>query len=187
MIATPALRDTPGGELAAWTHMWMVAASLTLEHLEDSWVDAEPASSIGGRDALSLVVIDAVRNVYRGAKATLPRDSPALARFDGAHPQLVRIRDFFEHFDEYVAGRGRIQQKAGTPADEGIGMQWKRSASGGPSGHTMVIAVREGGERAEYEVNATLAVKAAQMLARAVLEHAGLLDARHVGACRYCR
>lgn len=185
-MSVPPTRHTPAGELAAWTHMWMVAATQTLGHLEDSWDDDEPLSSIGARDALCLVVIDAVRNVYRGARAALPHDAEALARFEEALPQLVRIRDFFEHFDEYVAGRGRVQRDADTLPDHRVGMELRRSASDGAGGHSMTFAVREGEEHAKYEVSPRAAVRAAQRLARDVLEHTGLLDERHLAACQAC-
>jgi hypothetical protein len=187
MTAAASPRNTQDGELAAWTHMWMASAALTLELLQSSWNDEEPASSIGRRDALSIVVIDAVRNAYRGAMAVLPNDAAAVTAFETSQPQLVRIRDFFEHFDEYVKGRGKVQKKAQTPCDSVIGMGWKRSASSGEGDHTMVFAVREGTTHAEYEVDAAAAVRAVQPLVRAVMQEAGLLDARHLAACPYCR
>lgn len=187
MTAATSPRYTQDGELAAWTHMWMVSAVLTLGLLQDSWNDEEPASSIGRRDALSIVVIDAVRNAYRGAKAALPNNAAVVTAFETSQPQLVRMRDFFEHFDEYVMGRGKVQKGAQTPRDSVIGMEWKRSASTGEGDHTMVFAVREGTTHAEYEVDAAAAVRAVQPLVRSVMQQASLLDSRHLAACPYCR
>lgn len=180
MTAAASPRYTQDGELAAWTHMWLVSGALTLELLQNSWDDEQPASSIGRRDALSIVVIDAVRNAYRGAKASLPSNAAAVTAFERSQPQLVRMRDFFEHFDAYIKGRGNVQKEAQTPRDSVIGMEWKRSASSGEGHHTMVFAVREGTTHAEYEVDAAAAV-------RAVMQEVGLLDSRHLAACPYCR
>jgi hypothetical protein len=49
----------------------MCAAALTLEHLETRWDEESLATSIGERDALSLVIVTAIRNTYRGGCVVL--------------------------------------------------------------------------------------------------------------------
>jgi hypothetical protein len=46
-----------------WT-TWAAAAVLTLAQMDAVWDDADSAGSVGARDALALVLVDAVRNTY---------------------------------------------------------------------------------------------------------------------------
>lgn len=178
-------------ELARWTHLWLAAAVSTLEHLESIWDEEDPVRSLGRRDALSLVVIDAVRNVYRGGLAVLgPEDSNILA-FEERAGGMKDLRDRLEHFDSYLEGRGFAQTGGyGRPPlalDGAIGLRLVMSAGGGPGGHTITVAVVEAhGNEEEFVFESRSVVDAARRLGGACLEAAGLMDERHRERCSTC-
>jgi hypothetical protein len=57
-----------------------------------------------------MLFVDALRNVVRGATRILGEGHGALVAFNTAVPDLVTIRNIYEHFDEYVEGTGRSQR-----------------------------------------------------------------------------
>lgn len=176
-------------ETARWTHAWMCAAAITLTSLEAAWDDESPAASVGARDALTLVLVDAVRNAYRGAAAVLGSDHSALQTFERAVPSLKDLRDSLEHFDAYLRGTGHRQPQPSGPdaqADQAAPMTVVASAGGGPQGHTVQVAVREKTGTQTYEFATGTAVNAARTLARTALEHTGLYNQRHAAECRHC-
>jgi len=59
-------------------------------------------------DALSLVVIDAINNTYRGARAVVGPIAPSIVRFEKAVPDIRNLRNRLEHFDAYLRGRGTL-------------------------------------------------------------------------------
>jgi hypothetical protein len=176
-------------EIARWTHAWMCAAATILHGLEAAWDDESPAASVGTRDALTLVLVDAVRNTYRGAAAVLGSDHSAVQTFEQAVPGLKDLRDSLEHFDAYLRGTGHRQPALAGPdaqADQGAPMAVVDSAGGGPQGHTVQVAVREKTGTQTYQFATGTAVSAARTLARTALEHVGLYNEHHAAACRHC-
>lgn len=139
-MASPEVKE----ELARWTHMWFAAAHATLENLEGHWDDTSPATSIGRRDVLCLVLVDAVQNVYRGARAVLPKKSEAIKAFQDDVPGIQDLRNRFEHFDEYVRGQGNAQRGAGISNTVTMSVV---ASTGGIDGHSIMIEVAEGSDR----------------------------------------
>lgn len=90
------------GNWATWTFLWDQAVQRQADrilgaNLEDAQVDV-------------MLFADALRNVLRGGVRVLGKDHPAVKAFSAAVPDLVHIRNIYEHFDEYVEGKGRRQQ-----------------------------------------------------------------------------
>lgn len=166
----------------------MCAAADTSAHLESIWDDERPASSIGARDSLSLLVVDAVRNTYRGAAAALGADSDPVRAFERSQPELKAVRDRFEHFEEYLRGTGNAQRTkgAGLTLDEAAALEIRSSSGGGAGGHTIEVAVRERKGEKVYRIETGLAVEAARILACSVLTQLELYDDRHAEHCRHC-
>lgn len=175
-------------EVARWTHLWMCAAARTYEHLEAIRDDENPVSAIGARDTLSLVVIDAVRNTYRGAAAALGGKSRAVQTFERDQPDLKVVRDRIEHFEDYLRGTGHAQKSNGERLQLGddVGLEIRASSGGGRGGHTIEVGVREHSGERLFRIEAGAAVTASRVLAAAVLEQAGLFDERHAAHCAYC-
>lgn len=163
-------------QLARWAHMWAAAAVHTCDSLESTWDEDEVATSIGARDCLSLVLVDAIRNVYRGAVAVCGPKAEAVAAFETELPTLKDLRDRLEHFDEYVVGKGRAQKSA---EDAPKGIKITTSEGGGPDGHVVTIAVAERSRTEPYKFASRTATDAARRLAWAIVSAAGLDDARH--------
>ncbi|MGA3541561.1 hypothetical protein ACK8GE_19945 [Micromonosporaceae bacterium DT194] len=176
-------------EVARWTHMWAAAAAYICEQLESTWDDEAIGASIGARDALSLVLVDAIRNVHRGAEKVLGADSKDVRAFVGAQPNFKDLRDRFEHFDAYVVGDGYAQRRRGQPpltmaATSGI--EISASCGGGDDGHIVVVTVIEETGPKGYLFASRAATDAARVLAWETLRVAGLLDERHVKECKTC-
>lgn len=151
-------------------------------------------SAIGRRDVLTLLLVDAARNVVRGAGVLLGNDSDPVKRFEQAHPTLKTLRDRIEHFDEYIKGAGHRQRVGGSkgiPLNlETAGLDFHSSHGGGPEGHVITIRTLEleNGKEAEkrYEVPTRDVIIAVRTLARDTLLEAGQLDDRHLAACPMC-
>lgn len=182
--------------LAGWTHAWAAAASQTYEVIESIWDDESPASAIGRRDAMTMVLVDAVRNVLRGTEALLGTDSAVVRRFVAEHPVLKNVRDYLEHFDDYLRGTGLSQREGrkwgGAPLSlEAAGLDLPSSHGGGPEGHVVQVTVTERAEDGTAQVvghdvpTRTVAV-ATRALARDLLSELGLLDDRHLARCQMC-
>ena len=187
-IAESVVKDPARMEIARWTHVWMCAAVRTHEYLESIWDDENPGSSVGARDALSLVVVDAVRNTYRGAAAAIGQDSDAVRAFEECQPDLKVVRDRFEHFEEYLRGSGNAQTtgRITLALDDRIGLEIRSSSGGGQGGHSIEVVVRERDGEKSYLIETRAAVNAARVLARAVLGEVGLYDDRHAAQCLCC-
>ncbi|MDN3243040.1 hypothetical protein [Glycomyces tritici] len=178
--------------LAAWTHMWALAASEVLAAMERP---REDNVSFGHRDALTLALVDASHNVIRGAEKLLPNEHSLLQQFKTEHPELTRIRDRFEHFDEYVRGVGWRQDregKLGLANDlTSAGLDFLSSSGGGPEGHVLEVEVfeNEGGklESRTYSVPTRTLTVAVRQLARSALDAAGLIDQKHLDHCEMCQ
>ena len=181
------LGDEQRKAIARWTHMWGSAASLTLEQMDASWDEDDPVGSIGRRDVLSLVLLDAVRNTYRGAKAVLGSDHPQVLIFEEI-PDVKDLRDRFEHFDEYLRGAGRAQRNEAHQTAFGAGdaLTIVSSEGGGSGGHTIRVRVRESAGDKLYVLQTRTAVRGAGELARAAIDQVGLLDERHLMKCKSC-
>lgn len=183
-------------DLAGWTHMWAVAASETYEVINSIWDNESPISAIGRRDAMTMVLVGAARNVQRGSEVLLNSKNDAVQRGVTVHRELKTIRDYLEHFDEYVQGIGRMQgkggnQSRGTSTLESPGLSLPSSHGGGPEGHVVRLTVTERAADGEYrdvdhEIPTRTIVVSTRLLARDVLKELGLLDERHLRRCPIC-
>ncbi|MFI1195323.1 hypothetical protein ACH4T9_18960 [Micromonospora sp. NPDC020750] len=176
-------------EVARWTHMWAAAAVHLSQQLESIWDDEMIATSIGTRDALSLVLVDAIRNVQRGAEKVCGKGSAAVSTFVASQPTLKELRDRFEHFDAYVVGDGHAQRGKGQPPlilDVPSGIEVSASQGGGDGSHIIVVKVSEKFGPREYLFSSRAATDAARVLARETVRAAGLLDERHKKKCKTC-
>ncbi|MEU5941840.1 hypothetical protein ABZ807_22250 [Micromonospora sp. NPDC047548] len=178
-------------EVARWTHMWAAAAAHICQQLESTWDDEAVGASIGARDALSLVLVDAIRNVHRGAEKVCGADSKAVRAFVTAQPALKDLRDRFEHFDAYVVGDGYAQRSKGQPPlimDATSGIEISASHGGGDDdGHIVVVKVAEKAGPKEYLFASRAATDAARVLAWETVRAAGLADERHAKECKTCQ
>jgi hypothetical protein len=175
-------------EIATWTHLWAAAATYTCQNLEGAWNDEAPAASIGMRDAFSIALVEAIRNVYRGAVIVCGTNSEAVRAFEAEAPILKRLRDRLEHFDEYVTGEGRAQRprRKSNACNEGgsdlagpKGINITASEGGGPDGHVIAVEVVERSGPVTYRFASRPTTDAARTLAWATLVAAGIDDPRH--------
>jgi hypothetical protein len=182
--------------LVTWAHMWGAAASETYETIESISMPESPATEIGRRDAMTMVLVDAVRNVLRGAELAVGKSSEIVQRFNEEHPDLKRLRDRFEHYEDYVRGTGDAQRtgkrRNGDPLQlEEEGIRISASSGGGPKGHIVCVVVveRDSGDSAtkvSYKAPTRTIAVAARGLARDLIAAAGMLDERHIERCEIC-
>ena len=154
------------------------------------------ASELGRRDAMTMVLVDAVRNVVRGAEQAVGRDNDLVTRFNRRHPTIKTLRDRFEHYEDYVRGTGDAQRtgkrRRGQPLTlDGAGIEVGASEGGGPEGHLIRIEVveRDADDQPTvivYEAPTRQITIAVRQLARDLLAEVGLLDERHLSACEIC-
>lgn len=145
---------------------------------------------------MTMVLVDAVRNVVRGAEQATGRDSDIVRRFNDDHPTLKTLRDRFEHYEDYVRGRGDAQRsgrrRSGDPLElDTTGIEVTASEGGGPEGHLVRISVTERADDDQpaeivYEAPTRQITIAVRRLARDVLAETSLLDERHLAACEIC-
>lgn len=182
--------------LVRWAHMWAAAASEIYETIESISIPESPATGIGRRDAMTMVLVDAVRNVVRGVELALGKESDVVQRFSEEHPTLKNLRDRFEHFEDYVRGTGDAQRvgrrRKGEPLElEREGIRISSSSGGGPEGHLVSVVVIERDENDNatevvYEAPSRMIAMAVRRLARDLVDAAGMLDERHLETCEIC-
>lgn len=182
--------------LVTWAHMWAAAASETYETIESISMPESPATEIGRRDAMTMVLVDAVRNVVRGAELAMGENGKIVQRFSEEHPTLKELRDRFEHYEDYVRGTGDAQRsgrrRKGAPLDiEEEGIRISSSSGVGPEGHIVCVIVieRDSDDKATeiaYEAPTRTIAVAVRRLARDLVEAAGMLDARHLEHYEIC-
>lgn len=182
--------------LVTWAHMWAAAASETYQTIESISMPESPATEIGRRDAMTMVLVDAVRNVVRGAELAIGANSEIVQRFSEEHSTLKNLRDRFEHYEDYVRGTGDAQRtgrrRKGEPLElEEEGIRISASSGGGPEGHIVCVVVveRDSGDRAievAYEAPTRTIAVAVRGLARDLVDAAGMLDERHLERCEIC-
>ncbi|MFE4463748.1 hypothetical protein ACFRCR_01400 [Oerskovia sp. NPDC056781] len=182
--------------LVRWAHTWAAAASETYETIESISMVESPATAIGRRDAMTMVLIDAVRNVVRGAELAVGKDSEIVQRFNEGNPGLKDLRDRFEHYEDYVRGTGDKQRmgrrRGGKPLElEAEGIRVAASSGGGLEGHLVHVVVIERDENNEvvevvYEAPSRTVAVAVRYLARDLLRAAGMLDENHLASCEIC-
>lgn len=170
-------------DIAIWTHMWAGAASRALEAIDKRWDPEDPVGTIGGRDVLALMLIDALRNVYRGASAVLGRKSEDIRLFEREVPKLKEVRDTLEHFDSYLKGEGHRQENCAPVGVPRVSL----SSEGSLGGHALVLSVAtDGVEQEEFRVESKAAVQAGRKLTLSVMTRLGLDDERHRERCLEC-
>lgn len=195
-MATRSHRDV-STEMVRWAHAWAAAASQTYETIESISIPESPATEIGRRDAMTMVLVDAVRNVVRGAESYSGSNSELVRRFNEEHLDLKNLRDRFEHYEDYVSGTGIAQREGrrrnGTPLELDVaGIRISASSGGGPNGHMVCIVVIErdrNGEPIEvtYKVPSKMITTAVRQLARDLFDAAGMLDNCHLKSCEICK
>lgn len=112
--------------------LWGQAVHRLAASIERSELSDVPAQV----DAMLLAV--AFRNVYRAAEWASRTVSPAgqgllrraLEQVDRELPDAKDVRDMLEHFDEYEAGKGRLQQGAAEQAANEHFIRFERGAQG---------------------------------------------------------
>lgn len=176
--------------------MWAAAASQTYQTIESISMPESPATEIGRRDAMTMVLVDAVRNVVRGSELAVGKDSEIIQRFSEEHPALKDLRDRFEHYEDYVRGTGDAQRKGrrrkGDPLElEHEGIRISASSGGGPEGHlaSVVVIERDANDEATeiaYEAPSRTMAVAVRRLVRDLVDAADMLDERHLEACEIC-
>lgn len=186
----------PEYHLARWAHAWAAAASQTYETIESISIPESPATELGRRDAMTMVLVDAVRNVLRGAEQAIGKDSDIVRRFNEEHPTIKTLRDRFEHYEDYIRGTGDAQRsgrrRKGDPLElDAAGIEVAASEGGGPEGHFVHISVIERASDDQptevvYKAPTRQITTAVRRLARDVLAETGLLDERHLAACEIC-
>jgi hypothetical protein len=182
--------------LVAWAHFWAAAASQTYETIESISKPDDPVGEIGRRDAMTLVLVDAARNVMRGAELAFGTDSPIVQEFIEQQPTLKALRDRFEHYEDYVVGKGDAQRAGRRRSGEALdleeeGIRISASSGGGPEGHivSVVVIERDSEDRAAevtYEVPTRTIAVAVRCLARSLIKAAGLLNSPHLDRCELC-
>ena len=183
-------------KIASWAHAWSAAATQIYIAMENIRLPESPATEAGRRDALTMSLINAVRNVARGAELALGRQDPVIQDFKRNNNELTEIRDRFEHYEEYLLGQGKFQRKGhesrGNPLElDTDGLEIKGSRGGGPDGHVVEVVVYERDEndecfKRELDLPAKSIVIAARCLARDVLQAIGKLDNFHLQRCDIC-
>lgn len=183
-------------DIVRWAHTWAAAASQTYETIESISIPESPATEIGRRDAMTMVLVDAVRNVVKGAELSLGKGSEVVRRFSEEHPDLKNLRDRFEHYEDYVRGAGIAQRECrkwgGKPLElDTAGIEISASSGGGREGHLVSIVVIErdsNGRQSEvtYEAPSKTITVAVRRLARDLVDAAGMLDERHLDRCEIC-
>lgn len=179
-----------------WAHAWAAAASQAYECIDSISIPESPATESGRRDAMTMVLVNAVRNVVRGAESSFGKDSELVRRFDIANPNFKDLRDRFEHYEDYVKGSGFAQRKGskrcGTPLElDTPGIEIFASEGGGTEGHLVCIVVAELGSngqprRMTYRAPSKTITAAARKLARDMFDEAGVLDEGHLSKCEIC-
>ena len=192
------MSSPPGPEqhLARWAHAWAAAASQTYEAIETISIPDSPASELGRRDAMTMVLVDAVRSVVRGAEQAVGTNSAIVRRFNEMHPTLKALRDRFEHYEDYIRGTGFAQRTRhkpkGIPLElEKAGIRISASEGGGSEGHLVCVSVieRDADDQPTevvYEAPSRLITVAVRRLARDLITETGVLDDRHLTACEIC-
>lgn len=99
-----------------WAHSWAAAASEICETIETISMPESPATEIGRRDAMSMVLVGAVRNVVRGAELAVGENSEIVMRFSEDHPTLKTLRDRLEICSMQLACSTRTTFKHAVPA-----------------------------------------------------------------------
>ncbi|WPF66914.1 MULTISPECIES: hypothetical protein [unclassified Corynebacterium] len=182
-------------EVARWVHVWAAAALHTYEVINSISIVDSPVEAISQKDTMSMVLVSAVRNVVRGAESLFGKDCGLVQNFNSMYPHLKKLRDVFEHYEDYVVGNGISQREGRKRNGRPLGLDVTgleiSASSGGQQGHQLYITVIERGsdgkpKRVTYEVLSKAIALAACRLARDVIDAVGMLDERHLSKCSIC-
>ena len=144
---------------AARSHLflWMVA-------VQDQSLRVIQAEYDHNREVDSTLYALALRNLLRVAELVRQFDrqrvKAALAAFEKEVPNLVKLRDILEHFDEYETGRGDLQKKGLVPR-EPVSIWWEQNAG--------TVVVNVGG----FSLDVVKASDAASRLVRSLADVLG--------------
>lgn len=176
--------------------MWAAAASETYQNIESISMPESPATEIGRRDAMTMVLVDSVRNVVRGAELAMGGRDEIVQRFNEEYPTLKNLRDRFEHYEDYVRGTGDAQRKGRRRKGEALelaeeGIRISASSGGSREGHLVCVVVVERDKKDKavevvYEVPTRTIAVAVRRLVRDLVDAAGMLDQRHLEHCEIC-
>lgn len=186
MTEPPDLATSVREQIAIWAHLWASAAKQIEEQM--TLIPRCEQFSVSSMDALTLAVVDAVHNTYRGACVVLGDEHPDVLAFEKAVPDIKKLRNRLEHFDAYLRGDGFAQKrnKKSPPLEFGVtGGVAIPMSSGGPGGHIITVTVQEIGGEKTYIMAARPTVRAARQLARSVFTAVGFDDQRHA-ECATC-
>lgn len=97
-----------------WAGIWWRAGASSKPSVSVD-LSGETASDMLRRQSDGPLFALALANLERAAPALLTEAHPAVLAYRGAFPQAKKVRDMLSHFDEYAAGKGRLQ-RSGTVA-----------------------------------------------------------------------
>jgi len=148
--------------------LWLRALKLADERLRT----VEPWGNDGAIDSMFYAV--ALRNVIRAVGMARPSApcaiDDALAHFDAAVPNGVKMRDMLEHFDDYETGKGKLQKARNIGGYE---VTFKRAYHPEPGGIITVEGSLAGGAiQVTFELDTRVATPAATTLVKTVFEAA---------------
>ena len=104
--------------LLGYAHAWLVAADGQATAAKEQGVDGEVAG---------MMCIVALQNSVVGAARVLGNDDVAVTECLTQVKDLKNVRDMLTHFDEYIAGSGRLQK--GEKGAEGTVGWWSMWSS----------------------------------------------------------
>lgn len=96
--------------ISGWLMAWVQAAEIEMKRARP---DAGGTFSAGQIDGMLFAL--ALAEIDTAASALLTEEHHAVMQFRKAVPGFRDIRDMLTHFDDYVAGRGRLQKKQVVP------------------------------------------------------------------------
>lgn len=105
-------------QIASWGLTWVSAARDTAE----AALEAEVGGQAHGY--LAVVALHHARTAIAGLVGVR---HPAVLRVDSVAPDLKHCRDMLSHFDEYVAGKGRMQSRTSRSAKSSWLVMWSGS------------------------------------------------------------
>lgn len=152
-------------EWAQWSHMWLAAAERQADRAEQRGSDPDAQSE-------AMLFVLALHNAGLGAQAVLEESHEMIANFR-EESSLTQIRDMLSHYDEYVAGDGRLQRRKPRLKNT-YKAPWLVAVGGDET--TLVILTRTGPDRQQtsYHLNVRSTLRSVADLVSAALRHAGI-------------
>lgn len=126
-----------------------------------------------------MLFASALNNAARGAKSILGEGHPRVRDFASAARDSKAIRDMLEHFDDYLAGTGKLQTK---PTSDGVHAPWMMVESGadsllpGGSEYSVAVFTKTGssGEQTAFTLDVRSSLRACADLIEDAIREAGI-------------